>query len=143
MLILSLLTSIHISCRDKKHHSPQVIVEEFDRDSYYEKTQEVRDELYSAIDALIMSDDRTLICSKLKSLSTDNLSADVVIEVKDHEIDSIQLYGLLTFDPEQNPAKIYDSVVLATVTKAILVSIKYPEEDGLYGARIQLEKLCH
>lgn len=143
VIILSVLTSIQISCGNKKDNRPEVIIEKFDRESYYEKTKEARDELYHAIDSLMISDDRFVICSALKSYSIDNLSADVVIDVKNHRTDSIQLNGLLTFDSERNPAKINDSIVLQAVSKALLVSTRYTEEDGLYGARIQLEKLCH
>ncbi|QLH31022.1 MAG: hypothetical protein HWD62_03785 [Cyclobacteriaceae bacterium] len=141
--VLGIVTSMQFSCRRNRDNHPEVIIEKFNRESYYEKTKEARDELYHVIDSLLMSDDRSVICSALKSYSIENLSADVVIDVKNHMADSIHLNGLLTFDLERNPAKINDSTVLQSVSKALLVSASYAEEDGLYGARIQLEKLCH
>jgi hypothetical protein len=143
LIILGIITSSQISCGNKNGNHPEIIIERFSKESYYEKTKEAKFELYHAIDSSVTNNDRFVICSLLNTYSIDNLSADVVIEIRNQRADSIHLNGLLTFDMMKNPAKINDSTILRAVSKALLVSTSYPEKDGLYGMRIQLERICH
>lgn len=143
-VIVILVFSIAIvSCINASRDNQGIILKKFNKDSYYQSTKEVKEELYRVLDSLLAGkNNRDMICDALKSYSIDNLSADIMIDVKKQRIDSILLMGLLTFDSEKNPSRIDDSVVLVPISRMLMIKTHYGIEDGLYGARIQLEKLC-
>jgi hypothetical protein len=129
-------------CCERKGKS-KVFIKQFSKESYYETTPEVSSDMYCAILTKMNTEDKDYICSKLKTLDVDNLTADFVVEVVDWKIDSIQLMGVVAFDQNgilHNDTAVQFSGLVSRIMARDLIIVSH--KTGSYPVRVQLERFC-
>ncbi len=135
---------ILLSCESSpREETNKVSKSKTDKERYLEGTNDAPLDFYCEVNNALDSYSRVSICSLLKN-GDEIFSADLVIEIEKHEIDTIEMV-IFSFDKNGNRKLMELNTKLDSVVNSVslskLTTFKNLK-DGTYITRLQLDRFC-
>jgi hypothetical protein len=128
---------------DDRNQKSQIV--ETEQKRYYERISDAPIDLYCYVDNLLETQSRIEVCGNLGVYETDNLSADILLSIKDNKVTDVETI-FLYFDKAGNPRK---DTLSHYQFNAILRDIEIDKVptlknfgNGDFAVRMQLERFC-